>query len=86
LDINKLRFSIREVGFCVFELRIRYHKNSYLQCMVRFTGAGGGGYIRALGTEKDIDKLRQDRADILFQRDSGKLLDVKVDPKGLEVN
>ena len=54
--------------------------------MVRFLGAGGIGYIRALGTEKGIDKLRQDWADILFQRDSGKLLSVKVDPKGLEVS
>jgi len=54
--------------------------------VVRFTVAGGGGYIWTLGTEKDIDKLRQDRADILFQRDSGKLLCVKVDPEGLEVS
>jgi galactokinase len=54
--------------------------------VARFTGAGGGGHIRALGTERDIDTLRQDRADILFQKDSGKLISVKVDPKGLEIS
>jgi D-glycero-alpha-D-manno-heptose-7-phosphate kinase len=55
-------------------------------CGARFTGAGGGGCIWALGASKNIEKLRPAWADILSQRETGRLLDAKVDPKGLEVS
>jgi len=54
-------------------------------CGARFTGSGGGGCLWALGEAKDIEKLRPAWADVLAQRKDAKLLDTKVDPKGLEV-
>jgi D-glycero-alpha-D-manno-heptose-7-phosphate kinase len=55
-------------------------------CAARFTGAGGGGCIWALGSAQNIEKLRPAWAGILSQRETGRLLDAKVDPKGLEVS
>jgi D-glycero-alpha-D-manno-heptose-7-phosphate kinase len=54
-------------------------------CGARFTGSGGGGCIWALGEEEDIRTLEPEWADILSGRQGAKLLDVKIDPKGLEV-
>jgi D-glycero-alpha-D-manno-heptose-7-phosphate kinase len=54
-------------------------------CGARFTGSGGGGCIWALGEEEDIGTLRRDWVDILSRRQGAKLLDVSVDPYGLEV-
>ncbi len=54
-------------------------------CGARFTGSGGGGCIWALGEEEDIRTLGPEWADILSRRQGAKLLDVKIDPKGLEV-
>jgi D-glycero-alpha-D-manno-heptose-7-phosphate kinase len=55
-------------------------------CGARFTGAGGGGCIWALGGEEDIRALRPEWMDILSQREGAKLLDTRVDPKGLEIS
>jgi D-glycero-alpha-D-manno-heptose-7-phosphate kinase len=55
-------------------------------CGARFTGAGGGGCIWALGDEDDIRALRPEWVDILSQREEAKLLDAGVDPKGLEIS
>lgn len=54
-------------------------------CGARFTGAGGGGCIWALGEEEDIQELRLVWTDILSQRKDARLLDASVDPNGLEV-
>ena len=54
-------------------------------CGARFTGAGGGGCIWALGEAEDIENLRSVWADILSMREEARLLDASVDPKGLEV-
>ena len=54
-------------------------------CGARFTGSGGGGCIWALGEKKDIGALRPEWVDILSKREGAKLLDVSVDPRGLEV-
>jgi D-glycero-alpha-D-manno-heptose-7-phosphate kinase len=54
-------------------------------CGARFTGSGGGGCIWALGEGEDIRTLTQEWVDILSIRKDAKLLDVRIDPHGLEV-
>jgi D-glycero-alpha-D-manno-heptose-7-phosphate kinase len=54
-------------------------------CGARFTGAGGGGCIWAIGTANDIENLRTQWQDVLSSRTEAKLLDVHIDSKGLEV-
>ena len=54
-------------------------------CGARFTGAGGGGCLWALGDVADIEKVRSTWADLLSQREDARLLRAEVDPKGLEV-
>lgn len=54
-------------------------------CAARFTGAGGGGCLWALGTKTNIDGLRPVWTGLLSQRDGACLIDPKVDTKGLEV-
>jgi D-glycero-alpha-D-manno-heptose-7-phosphate kinase len=54
-------------------------------CGARFTGAGAGGCIWALGEKDDIQRLRLGWTDILSQRQDAGLLDCRVDPKGLEI-
>jgi len=55
-------------------------------CGARFTGAGGGGCIWALGELKRIDRLKPVWEDILSTVDEGRLLDFKIDAKGLVVH
>jgi D-glycero-alpha-D-manno-heptose-7-phosphate kinase len=55
-------------------------------CGARFTGAGGGGCIWALGDVKHIDSLRPIWEEILSSENEGRLLDVKVDCQGLRVH
>ncbi len=52
-------------------------------CGARFTGAGGGGCIWALGPTEDVDKLKGPWEGILKARKGACLLDAKIDPKGL---
>ena len=52
-------------------------------CGARFTGAGGGGCIWALGRAEDIDKLRGTWEGILSKRKDARLLSTKIDPEGL---
>jgi len=54
-------------------------------CGARFTGAGGGGCIWALGEIDDIDKLKVIWKESLATRKGACLLDVKIDSKGLEI-
>lgn len=55
-------------------------------CGARFTGAGGGGCIWALGEAVNIDKLKVEWEEIVSKRKNACLLDVKIDGKGLLVN
>jgi D-glycero-alpha-D-manno-heptose-7-phosphate kinase len=55
-------------------------------CGARFTGAGGGGCIWALGETAAIEKVRAAWTEILSERQDARLLDARVDPKGLEVS
>ena len=54
-------------------------------CGARFTGAGGGGCIWALGGIKDIDSLRPLWKEILSSENEGRLLEAKIDSLGLVV-
>lgn len=69
-----------EIGVGLFEKAVAHG------CGARFTGAGGGGCIWALGDEDDICVLRPEWVDILSQREGAKLLDAGVDPRGLEIS
>jgi D-glycero-alpha-D-manno-heptose-7-phosphate kinase len=55
-------------------------------CGARFTGAGGGGCIWALGDVKDIDSLRPIWEEILSSEKEGRLLDLTIDSQGLVVH
>ena len=52
-------------------------------CGARFTGAGGGGCIWALGNVENIDRLRPLWEDSLSTRKGACLLDVEIDPRGV---
>jgi D-glycero-alpha-D-manno-heptose-7-phosphate kinase len=53
------------------------------QCGVRFTGAGGGGCVWALGEFEDIAQLKIRWRKILKERKEAGLLDVKIDTEGV---
>lgn len=55
-------------------------------CGARFTGAGGGGCIWALGRPEDIDRLEKVWEETLSTTDAGCLLDVKIDSSGVVVH
>jgi D-glycero-alpha-D-manno-heptose-7-phosphate kinase len=55
-------------------------------CGARFTGAGGGGCIWALGDIKGIDSLRPIWEEILSSEKEGRLLEMKIDSQGLVVH
>jgi D-glycero-alpha-D-manno-heptose-7-phosphate kinase len=52
-------------------------------CGARFTGAGGGGCMWALGETAHIDRLRDVWEKILIQRPDARLLDADIDTDGL---
>lgn len=54
-------------------------------CGVRFTGAGGGGCLWALGEIENIDRLRPLWQESLSSRKEACLLDVGIDSKGVMV-
>ncbi len=53
------------------------------RCGARFTGAGGGGCIWAIGAVEDIDRLKGPWESILSKRKDACLLDPKIDSEGL---
>lgn len=52
-------------------------------CGARFTGAGGGGCIWAIGRKENIRRLKQVWKDDLSTREEAHLMDVRIDTKGL---
>jgi D-glycero-alpha-D-manno-heptose-7-phosphate kinase len=52
-------------------------------CGARFTGAGGGGCIWAIGNKERISELKVAWTQVLSQRKEACLLDVNIDPNGL---
>ena len=55
------------------------------KCGARFTGAGGGGCLWAVGEIENIDRMRPLWEKTLSAREEACLLDVKIDSKGLSV-
>jgi D-glycero-alpha-D-manno-heptose-7-phosphate kinase len=53
------------------------------QCGARFTGAGGGGCVWALGSPSRIQALAPQWRDILSQRDEAMILDTSVEVNGV---
>ncbi len=54
------------------------------RCGARFTGAGGGGCIWALGDGKDIRRLKNAWEGLLADQEEARLLPLEIDPDGLE--
>ena len=54
-------------------------------CGFRFTGAGGGGCVWALGAPDRIDSLRDVWEKTLANSEAARLLDVRIDPDGLKL-
>jgi D-glycero-alpha-D-manno-heptose-7-phosphate kinase len=54
-------------------------------CGARFTGAGGGGCIWAIGDFEDIKRLKGGWREILLEREEAFLLNAAIDSKGLEI-
>jgi D-glycero-alpha-D-manno-heptose-7-phosphate kinase len=52
-------------------------------CGARFTGAGGGGCLWALGHPGEIERLRPAWAEILGRRESAGILEARIDTDGL---
>ena len=55
-------------------------------CGARFTGAGGGGCLWAVGKKTDIDKLKIQWQKILDPIDGAMVLDTAIDPRGIWVH
>ena len=55
-------------------------------CGARFTGAGGGGCIWALGEIEDIDRLRSLWEETLSSPKDARLLDIRIDSEGVIVH
>ena len=56
------------------------------ECGARFTGAGGGGCIWALGEIENIDRLKSLWEEILSSENGARLLDINIDSRGLSIN
>ncbi|MBF0573157.1 MAG: galactokinase [Desulfamplus sp.] len=59
---------------------------SKIGCGARFTGAGGGGCLWAIGEKEDIENLKADWKNILDKESEARLLDTMIDFKGIVVN
>lgn len=55
-------------------------------CGARFTGAGGGGCMWALGEAQNIERLGNQWEQILSARNGARLIDMEVDSQGLIVS
>lgn len=53
-------------------------------CGARFSGAGGGGSLWAVGEIENINRLRASWAKILQKTNEGKILECSVDPSGVK--
>ena len=71
---------LNDVGEALVEMAV---KND---CGARFTGAGGGGCIWALGSIENIDRLKKVWEETLSTTDAGCLLDVKIDSRGVVIH
>ncbi len=63
-----------------------FEKAVELNCGARFTGAGGGGCLWAVGEKDDIEKLKSPWQDILGCVKDAKILDTKIENKGIVIH
>jgi len=56
-----------------------------MECGARFTGAGGGGCLWAIGTVSSMKKLKPQWQDILINKGQAHLLEAAIDPKGIMI-
>lgn len=63
-----------------------FEKAIKLDCGARFTGAGGGGCLWAIGEKSDIEKLKPLWQDILGSVRDAKILDAKIESKGIIIH
>jgi D-glycero-alpha-D-manno-heptose-7-phosphate kinase len=54
-----------------------------MDCGVRFTGAGGGGCVWALGDPDNISRLKGKWETILGSREDALLLNTRIDTRGV---
>lgn len=63
-----------------------FEKATALNCGARFTGAGGGGCLWALGEANEIQTLAESWQGILDQVPGGCILDTEIDTKGIQIH
>jgi D-glycero-alpha-D-manno-heptose-7-phosphate kinase len=71
---------LNQLGKKLVDAALRHH------CGARFTGAGGGGCLWALGSAENIDRLRGIWEQILQQRGEARLLETHIDSDGLRLH
>ncbi len=67
------------IGKKLFERAVDFN------CSARFTGAGGGGCIWAIGDAAHIQHLEPEWSEILEPVKNAEILDTKIDNKGINV-
>ena len=65
--------------------KLLFEKASRMNVGARFTGAGGGGCIWALGEKSAVKALEPEWKTILEEEQTGELLDTAVDPAGIRL-
>ena len=65
--------------------RLLFEKAFQMNAGARFTGAGGGGCIWALGEKSAVTALAPEWKKILEEQQTGELLDTAVDPEGIRL-
>ncbi len=60
-----------------------FEKAMTCDCGARFTGAGGGGCLWAIGDAKDIERLKPLWQDTLRSVENAKMLDTRIENKGI---
>lgn len=63
-----------------------FERASVNSCGARFTGAGGGGCIWAMGTGNDLANLKTDWLDIIDKDPGADMLNAKIDPIGIKIS
>jgi len=58
-------------------------KAKNLHCGARFTGAGGGGCVWAIGRTAAMTTLNKEWKDLLLNEDKAVLLDTAIDTEGI---
>ena len=62
-----------------------FEKAGQLNCGARFTGAGGGGCLWAIGNSPDIDRLKDEWRSITRTVEHAGLLDTAIDYQGITI-